>query len=83
MNPERPTQQVALDELQGSATSAEDQAVLAAWQKEIDDQRAEVLAPVPELGIRPDGTIDTAEKIKEDAQSGDSGHAYGNAGRRA
>lgn len=79
---EKAPQLAVVDELEKEVHSEADRQQLQAWKSEIERERSETLRPLPELGVRPDGSIDTVESIRRDAENGVSGHPYGESGRR-
>jgi hypothetical protein len=84
----KPAAQGAIDELAQGAQSPEDKAVVDEWQRELDQQRAQVLGdatkPAEPLVHMPDGTITTQTEV-QDAQHNDqqAPASYDGAGRRA
>lgn len=83
----KPAAQLAIDELAGEAASAEDQALVAEWQTELDAQRAEAIGrtglKTSELVDLGDGSIVTKEQAREVVESGEAGDAIYKKGRRS
>ncbi len=83
----QPAAKIALDELAAGAKTPEDLAQLDDWEREIADERGEVLggtaADKPKLVVMPDGTIATKNEFERMVGKGDDLSGPYNKGRRS